>query len=146
NLAGIVIIYNPQFPNLRAYDPSNDSWIWNSGDLTAALGMNTDGYHVVAAYSPVHNVMVFGGGCCPGNPRKLWRLNADRSFTAMPQVPIAEGVGIQQANFTVDPVTGNFLVMGGSGKQFWQLNPTGSGTWTQLPTPPAYVGNPWNVV
>jgi hypothetical protein len=85
-------------------------------------------YHSVMQYSAKKNVAVYGGG--NDDPRKLWRLNYDRSVTAMPYVPTGKTVGIQNGILVEDPVTGNFLLL--SAGQLLELNPTGSGTWTQL--------------
>ena len=93
------------------------------------------------AYSAARNVAVYGGG--NDNPRKVWRLNADRSFTPMPDAPTGCTLGVQQGVLCEDPVTGNFLVL--SQGNLFELNPTGSGSWTKLSgsrVPPSAVGNP----
>jgi hypothetical protein len=43
-------------------------------------------------------------------------------------------IGVQAANLQVDPVTGNFLIWGGGGnaRRLYELNPTGTGTYTLL--------------
>ena len=100
--------------------------------------LNGQTYSGVCAYSPQRNCMVYGGGNC--NPTKLWRLNADRTFTPMPDAPAGCTVGIQQGLLCEDPATGNFLVLS-QGRMF-ELNPTGSGSWKDLGPAPAYVGIP----
>jgi hypothetical protein len=67
-------------------------------------------------------------------------MSADGSFAVMPDTPGVTGVGIQRGNLVSDPLTGNFLLL--SSGQFWELNPDGAGTWTQLASPPAGVGDP----
>jgi hypothetical protein len=133
---GALVIYNCGAVNgqVLAWNPSNDAWF---ADITGFGGSST--YHCFAEYSPVYNVALFGGGNL--NPRTVWRLNADRTVTALTSAPV--DLGVQRGNVTVDPVTGDFLIMGYG--QLWQFNPRGGGTWTQQigpRTPPSAVGNP----
>src|SRR5206468_9448353 len=61
--------------------------------------------------------------------------------TIMPDAPT--NLGIQKANVSVDPVTGNFLIMGSG--ELWEYDPRGVGRWTKQPAsriPPSAVGNP----
>jgi hypothetical protein len=95
-------------------------------------------YHSVMEYSAIKNVAVYGGGNAA--PTKLWRMSADGSVLAMPNVPAGKRVGIQGGLLVAEPVTGNFLVL--SARELWELNPDGAGTWTQLASPPAGVGDP----
>lgn len=124
-----------------AYDPLTSTWFFNQGGMAPFYSTSGNTYHSVMQYSAKKNVAVYGGG--NDDPRKLWRLNSDRSVTAMPDVPTGKTVGIQNGILVEDPVTGNFLLL--SAGQLLELNPTGSGTWTQLGgsrTPPAGVGIP----
>jgi hypothetical protein len=128
---------------IAAYNPLTNSWFFNKHGMAPYYSTSGNTYHSVMEYSAVKNVAVYGGG--NDQPNKLWRLNADGSFTAMPNVPSSKGVGIQRGNLVCDPATGNFLVL--SAGQLWELNPSGSGSWTQLSgsrTPPAGVGVPSN--
>jgi hypothetical protein len=134
--AGALIVYNSgvEGGEVQVYDPLRGKWF---GRIAGFGGTST--YHAFAECSAVHNVAIFGGG--NDNPRKVWRLNQDRTVTVMSEAPV--DLGIQRANVTVDPVTGNFLIMGYH--QLWEYNPTGGGTWTQqrgTRTPPEAVGNP----
>jgi len=127
---------------MSAYDPLANKWFWNNAPVTPGFG---DRYQTVMAYSAVKNCAVFGGGGGGGGPnqsRKLWRLNSDRTVTPMPDFA---GVGIldsNSCNFECDPVTGNFLQL--AQRELWELNPSGSGTWTKQSgsrVPPTAVGN-----
>src|SRR5262249_48424457 len=96
-------------------------------------------YHCFVSYSPLYNVAILGGG--NDNANKVWRLNSDQSVTPLTDSPV--GVGIQKYNVVNDPVSGNFLLMGQH--QLYELDPRGSGTYTQLTgsnTPPSAVGDP----
>jgi hypothetical protein len=123
-----------------AYNPLTDTWFFSQ----TMGGGGT--YHTVMEYSAVKNVAVFGGG--NDQSRKLWRLNSNGTFTAMPDAPAGLDIGMNtNGGILVDePVTGNFLLL--SGGQLWELNPSGSGTWTQQTgarTPPGGVGRPGSV-
>jgi len=134
--AGALVVYNCGQPGgeLVFWDPADQAWFDN------VQGFGGDSvYNCFIEYSAVHNVALLGGGGT--NANSVWRLDADRTLTPMPDAPV--GVGIQMANVVPDPGTGNFLVMGYG--QLWELDPTGAGTWAQLggpAVPPAAVGNP----
>src|SRR6185369_7506988 len=122
---GAYIVWESGLGDLLIYDPGTNAW------QDISLGFSSDGlYHSVCAYSPVYNCVVFGGG--NATPRKLWRLNSNRTITALSDPPL--GVGIQGGNLNVDPVTGKFLIWGGgsNARLFYELVPTGTGTYTQL--------------
>ena len=126
---------------IYAYDPLANNWFWTSRGMAPYYGTSGSSYHAVMAYSAARNVAVYGGG--NDNPRKVWRLNADRSFTPMPDAPTGCTLGVQQGVLCEDPVTGNFLVL--SQGNLFELNPSGAGTWTKLGAsrvPPSAVGNP----
>lgn len=123
-----------------AYDPLSAKWFFSREGMAPNYGSGST-YHSVMEYSEKKNVAVYGGGNAA--PNRLWRLNADGSFVAMPNVPSGKGVGVQQGLLVDDPVSGNFLLL--SAGQLWELDPSGSGSWTQLTgsrTPPSGVGIP----
>ena len=125
---------------ILAYNPLTNTWFFNRQAMAPFYGSGST-YHSVMEYSAGKNVAVYGGGNAA--PNKLWRLNSDGSFIAMPNVPAGKGVGIQQGLLVNDPVSGNFLLL--SAGQLWELNPSASGTWTQQTgtrTPPGAVGVP----
>jgi hypothetical protein len=125
---------------ILAYNPLSNTWFYNQQGKAPFYGSGST-YHSVIEYSPIKNVAVYGGGNAA--PNRLWRLNSDGSFIAMPNVPAGKGVGIQKGLLVNEPVTGNFLLL--SGGELWELNPSGSGSWTQQTgsrTPPNAVGIP----
>lgn len=128
---------------IAAYDPLANSWFWSQDGRAPFFGaVSTGTKHSIMEYSSVKNVAVYGGG--DANPRKLWRLNADRTVTVMPDVPagktVGVGVGSNAGKLVADPVSGNFLLL--CSGELWELNPTGAGSWTQKTSPPAGVGDP----
>lgn len=147
---GALLLYNSgdsavggsaQDGGIYAFDPLTSTWFWTSRGMSPFYGTGGSSYHSIIEYSAVKNVAVYGGG--NDNPTKLWRLNSDRSFTAMPDTPSTVTVGIQQGVLCDDPVSGNYLLL--SHGQLWELNPSGAGTWTQQTgsrSPPDGVGDP----
>ncbi len=124
-----------------AYDPLSSLWFYDQSGMAPNYSTSGATYHSVMEYSAGKNVAVYGGG--NDQPHKLWRLNANGSFTPMTDVPSGKAVGIQAGNLVSDPITGNFLLL--SAGELWELNPNGSGTWTQQSgsrKPPAGVGIP----
>lgn len=125
---------------MLAYDPLTNAWFYSQEGRAPYYGSGAT-YNSLIEYSAKKNVAVYGGGNVA--PTRLWRLNADRSFIAMPDVPAGKQVGVQKGLLVDDPVTGNFLLL--SAGELWELNPAGTGTWTPLTgsrTPPAGVGIP----
>jgi hypothetical protein len=126
---------------LNFFDPLANSWIYSVYGITPNYLDGSGTYHQVAEYSPVYNCAVFGGGNC--SPRRLYRLDSNRTVTRLTDVPAGKQVRMQGGNLTVDPVTGKFLLL--SASELWELNPTGSGTWTQQTgtrVPPAQMPSP----
>ena len=62
-------------------------------------------YHNIAEYNPVHKVLVFGGGV---GSNDLYKIDSAGNITALKKAPI--NLGIQETVFTVDPVSGEYLV------------------------------------
>jgi hypothetical protein len=97
---------------------------WDRIGQAAAYPMGD--YHNFAEYNPVFKVMVFGGGESGSATRKIWKLDANGRITALKDAPVA--LGIQNAIFTVDPVSGDYLVFT-STNQFYVYNVV-TDTWT----------------
>ena len=125
---------------ILAYNPLTNTWFFNRQAMAPNYGSGST-YHSVMEYSAIKNVAVYGGGNVA--PNRLWRLNQDGTFIAMPNVPAGKAVGIQNGLLVNEPVSGNFLLL--SAGELWELDPSGSGTWTQQTgtrTPPGAVGVP----
>lgn len=119
---GALVVWLLGLGDLMIYDPGLNSW--QDVNVTVS-GDNL--YHGILVYSPIYNCAIFGGG--NSTPRGLWRLNSDRTVTQLANAPI--DVGIQRSNVVCDPVSGKFLFWGAGGS-FYEMVPTGSGTFTAL--------------
>ncbi len=136
------------------YFPEMNGVIWAQGGETPCCGgvflldnatgqwrrigsINTyalPGYSTFAEYNPVHKVVVFGGGQGAG-ARKLFKVTAAGQVVALGDAPA--NLGTLASVFTVDPVSGDYLVLTNS-KQFYRYDVVAD-TWTLLPDPPAGV-------
>ncbi len=112
-----------------SYDPSNNSWTHlartNGNDGSGLPQYPMSGYTNFAEYSKL-GFLVFGGGS------NVYKMNASGAITTLASAPFGNvniGTGSTCCSVAADPVTGNIIVIDGSGK-LWELNPTGSGTWT----------------
>jgi len=83
-------------------------------------------YHNFAEYNPVRKVMVFGGGTGGKATRQIYKLDATGAVTPLKKAPT--DLGIQDAIFTVDPVSGDYLVFT-KNSQFYVYNVV-TDTWT----------------
>lgn len=107
------------------YNPLTSTWFYNATGRAPSYGVNS--HSLVMEYSAVKNCAVYGGGS--GSPTKLWRMTSDATVTAMTDVPAGKQAKVAFGVFVNEPVTGNFLLL--SAGELWELNPDGSGTWTQ---------------
>ncbi len=122
-----------------AYDVAHDHWdvygpqAW-AGSTTAGV------YHTRGVSTP--SGYVFGGGNNFDDSwtayDKLFRLNDDHTFTQLTTAPHRVGVynGMSMAWDGVSKI--NCVGFG----EHWTLDPSGSGTWTQLASPPAGLNDP----
>lgn len=114
---------------LAQFQESTGTWVVIAGQGDQFT--NGD-YHVLAEYSPVKQVAIFGGG---QTSNRLWKIAADKTVTALTNAPTAINLGVNNRSVVADPISGNFIVIFGIAPgqgQLWELNPDGAGTWTQL--------------
>jgi hypothetical protein len=126
-LGGLVNVAGPG--PVYFYDPAANAW------STLAASVSIGEYHNFAQYSPVHRVMIFGGGEGP-NGTALYRMDANRQITRLNNAP--QRMGTTYSIVTTDPVSGNFLVFFDNAS--YQFNPM-TQVWTLLPGVP-----PWRPI
>ena len=120
--------YFPEMGGLVWYSSGIGLYFFNTSTkqwsvLVDSLGTST--YHELAAYDPVHKIVIFGGG---EGSNAVYKLDATGKVTQMKGAPI--GLGITQSVITVDPVSGKFLVVG-EGQGFYEYDVVAD-KWTQL--------------
>ncbi|MGE3805093.1 MAG: amidohydrolase family protein, partial [Gemmataceae bacterium] len=123
--------------NVHCFDEGKQAW---SKLNTEKLAMGP--YHNVARYSPGHQLVLFGGG---NGSKHLYTLDAQGNIARLDDAPVE--IGINTALVTVDPVTGDFLVLHRDDK-FFALNPS-TGKWRELSTegmPFAMKGSSFDVI
>lgn len=81
--------------------------------------------HQMVEYNPVHKVVVFGGG---NGSRDIYSLDAQGNIRTLTRAPYGVGSG-NASRFTVDPVSGDFLVFFDNG-EFWVYDYP-SDSWTK---------------
>ncbi len=129
------------------YDIALDSWaVYGPQAFPSGNGIYGPFavYHSVSVSTP--SGYVFGGGNTsdPFNDNpwldsdKLFRLNPDHTFTQLTTAPHRIGI-YNGMSMSWDGVSRINCVGFG---EHWQLNPAGSGTWTQLADPPAGLNDP----
>ena len=91
--------------SIHAFRPRTGQW----STLARDLPMGT--YHNFAEYNPVRKTILFGGG--NGNT-DLYRLDASGKVTPLAKAPI--GLGVMQSIVTIDPVGGDYLILGKNGE------------------------------
>src|SRR5262249_50356599 len=108
---------------LYFYDIPKNKW----RQLATDLGQYA--YHEIARYNPVHKVIVFGGGNDSKGyvSKDLRKLDASGKVTKLREAPIP--VGVTATIFTVDPVSGKYLVFGRR-KQVYVYDVT-TDSWTE---------------
>lgn len=126
-LGGLVQVAGPG--PVYFYDPALSQW------STLAGSVSIGDYHNFAQYSPVHQVMIFGGGE-GANGNAVYRMNVNRQITRLANAP--QRMGTTYSIVTTDPVSGNFLVFFDTAS--YEFNPM-TQVWTPLPGIP-----PWRPI
>jgi hypothetical protein len=76
--------------------------------VTLAKDLPKTSYHAFAEYSPMHKVMIFGGGGGGDPARLLLKCDADGKITRLKDAPFP--LGVRNTIIVADPVSGDFLV------------------------------------
>jgi hypothetical protein len=116
--------------SVHVYDDAQDAW------STVATDIPMGGYHNFAEYNPVHGIVLFGGGNDSG---ALHAIDADLQIIDYDDAPFP--LRVNEAIVTVDPNSGDYLLLGGDGR-FVTFDPT---TQMQLEQPgevPWFTENP----
>lgn len=119
---------------LLLYEPAQNRW----STISSSVSMGE--YHNFAEYSPVHKVMIFGGGEGTGGST-VQRLDANRQITRLRDAP--QRLGQTHSIVTVDPNSGNFLVF--FDNAFYEFQPL-TDTWTRMNTSAPWSGGVFSVV
>lgn len=131
-LGGLVWVQGGEFSTgnggISHYSYATSNWSRIGASTGYPMG-NKDNF---AEYNPIHKVLVFGGG-----GTRLYKLSAGGVVTALQNAPFV--LGIQNSIFTVDPVSGDYLVLNNA-RQFWKYSVT-TDSWSQLAAPPSGVWN-----
>jgi hypothetical protein len=114
---------------LLGYDPVADTWStvydYHGGAVTG-VGASSP----MCMYSPIHNLLWFGAGA---GSVKTYTMTAGGTITAMPDpVGSLNNLGCGGTDNSIpfyNPANGNFIVIR-TPSLWYELNPTGSGTWT----------------
>ncbi len=114
------------FGKIREYDHISDAWSVHTTEQDCFGG--TSYYHQFASYNPVRHEIVFGGGnTSSGSFSTSWcKMGASGTITDMPpsphtlRVPEA-GNPTKGSLITIDPVTGDLLILTQDGK-FYSFN------------------------
>lgn len=113
------IEYFPEMGGLVWVRGWGDVWLFNeSTDQWSQLGTLPGGNTwQIAEYNPVHKVLVFALSS------RLYKLASTGQITQLQNIPINiyDGTG-QNGVFTVDPVSGDYLVLTATNRQFYTYN------------------------
>ena len=120
-MGGIVWINGP-FKSLHLLNSSTGQW------STLATNLAIGGYDNVIEYSPVHHVMLIGGGRNAG--RVLYKLDASGQVTRLADAPTDVLAGSIYSLSSIDPVSGNLLGFSPEGN-YYEYN-VATNAWRQI--------------
>jgi hypothetical protein len=110
----------PSIPNIccvgMAYFPERNGIVFAWGGRVYFYGVGTGKWddlgrrpmgplHNIAEYSPVHKIVIFGGG---NGSKDLYRMDVNGTITKMKDAP--GNIGIIASGIAADPSTGDYLV------------------------------------
>lgn len=125
------------YGHIREYDDATDTWTTVATEIRcfAQPGEPQGGYyHNFAEYSPASHEIVYGGGNINHLSRSSCTMNASGVITILPPAPVGLSINENGSTITVDPVTGDLLVLSQHG-QFYAFNFT-SNVWSLIPNHP----------
>jgi hypothetical protein len=134
---GTALVYFPEMKGLvrvlagSVHFFSEEKNAWSLLKEKVAMGP----YHNIAKYSPAEKAVIFGAG---NDSKALYRLDAKGEIKALPAAPIL--VRISSTVVTVDPVTGDVLVLDMESKRKFHAFDVHKNAWRQLPDAPIASG------
>jgi hypothetical protein len=131
------------FPELGGlvYAAYGTVYLWKPAEnrwtiLASNLPMSS--YHSFAEYNPVHKVVLFGGG---EDSSDLYKLDRNGTVTRLKNAPLSRW--IPETTVTVDPVSGDFLVLRRQASPLFYRYDVLADSWQALPVYPfASANNP----
>jgi hypothetical protein len=125
-LGGLVVVdHGGQF---FVYKPSTNSW-----STIAGGGMPFGEYHNITEYSKARQLLYVAGGVNAG--RVLLMLDKQGKLTRAADAPVNLGISSKGAVHTVDPVSGNLIVLTWDSASMYEYNPDGN-SWRQVGSHP----------
>ena len=116
-------LYHNDGTSLYFWDETSNRW------SEVASGLIMGEYHNFAEYSPVHKVMIFGGGNLDnGQSRDVYKMTAAGIISKIADAPC--GIHPNWAKVTTDPVKGDFLILCGEGS--FHAYDLGRDHWNQI--------------
>lgn len=102
---------------------------WNGSSWSNIGSVTMGGYHNVAVYSPIKDLLYFGGG---NGSNALYTMSNTGAITTRAPCPVE--FGIIQSVSTVDPVSGKLVLI--CIDQVIRVYDPATNTWSTDPTPP----------
>jgi hypothetical protein len=129
-LGGVVVVNGSGGSGfLYFYDVNSKQW------STLASNLSMGNMHNFIEYSPVHKVLIVGGG---NGSRNVYIVDSDKNVTAH-TAPV--GLGVTDGVLTVDPVSGDFLVFVEGGN--YAFNPI-TKSWNSISGHPLFLDYCYN--
>jgi hypothetical protein len=119
------LVWNRGTDAVLFYKPSTQQW--------SILGQNNGifGTWLFAEYNPIHRLMLIGAG-----NHKLYKISSSGQLSALKNSPVTiEDASAWSGITTVDPVSGDYLVLTSSAHQLYVYNVL-TDTWTLSPNQP----------